>query len=722
MTHPDKVILPKLRKDLTIAFNDYDWDGKPQWTIYDAARNKFFIIGWPEYEIISRWDLGDPEKIIHAVNEKTTLNINSEDIDNLIRFLANNFLFRESGYSIQRKAREQQLFKEEHWFHWLIMHYLFFRIPIVHPDKFLVSTKIIGDILFSRITFIIMSFLGVIALYGIGLRWEDFTHTFPSILSWQGIALYGIVFVVCKLLHEMGHAYMCRSFGIPVPTLGVAFLVFFPVFYTDTTLSWSLKSRKRMRIALAGVWVETYIAIIAALIWSNTHDPTIETIAYIVVAVNWVASLLINASPFMRFDGYYVLADFLKMPNLQPRAFALTRWQIRKWLFGLETPPPEKFSRSFHRLLVTYSILTWLYRLTIYIGIAVLVYHFFVKIIGILLFIIELYYFLLGPFVNEFKTWYASRNQFIWNKNTIITTSVFIFLILIFFLPINETIKLPATMSYEHRSLIAPEEGIIASNLPVIGTTIKANQPIITIDSPPLDHELENTYLNYMKSSKELRRASVDQKYGHQKKVLLSEISKEQAQYNKSHAVFDKLTLSVPFDGTLIELASDLKQGTYVVKNEWLGDIASPAIIRVEAFAKQDDMHLIKQRSKGYFYPTSINYSRVPVQVAFIDVLNVTALDCTISQEVQLNKTQEYVVDKACYNASDLGGGIATYNTTEGRFVPIDSTYRILLTTSTPIKLTEIQRGVVVLKTTSHSYAGRLFRAVKTVLVAQSGF
>src|SRR5579872_1414288 len=165
MTNSNKVILPKLRKDLTIAFNDYDWDGKPQWTIYDAARNKFFIIGWPEYEIISRWDLGDPEKIIHAVNEKTTLNINSEDIDNLIRFLANNFLFRESGYSIQRKAREQQLFKEEHWFHWLIMHYLFFRIPIVHPDKFLVSTKIIGDILFSRITFIIMSFLGVIALY-----------------------------------------------------------------------------------------------------------------------------------------------------------------------------------------------------------------------------------------------------------------------------------------------------------------------------------------------------------------------------------------------------------------------------------------------------------------------------------------------------------------------------------------------------------------------------
>lgn len=722
MTTPNKVTLPKLRKDLTIAFNDYDWDGKPQWTIHDATRNKFFIIGWPEYEIVKRWSLGDPEKIINEVNEQTTLNVNSEDIDNLIRFLADNFLFRESGYSIQKKAKEQKLFKEENWFHWLIMHYLFFRIPVARPDKFLVRTKIIGDILFSRLTFIIMSILGVIAFYEIGFRWEDFTHTFTSILSWQGILLYGIVFIVCKLLHEMGHAYRCRGFGIPVPTLGVAFLVFFPVFYTDTTLSWSLKSRKRMQIALAGIWVETYIAIIAALIWAHSHDPTIKTIAYIVIAVNWVASLLINVSPFMRFDGYYVLADFLKMPNLQPRAFALARWQVRKWLFGWSGNPPEKFSRSFHRVLVTYAILTWLYRFTIYISIAVLVYHFFVKIVGIVLFIIELYYFLLGPFVNEFKVWYSYKNQFVWNINTKITISLFAIFLFIFFLPIQESIKLPATISYEHRPLIAPEEGIIASDVPAIKTKIKANQPIITIDSIPLDHALENTYLDYMKSTNELRRASVDQKYARQINVLLSEISKEQAQYNKLHTVFDRLTLTVPLDGVLIETAANLKKGMYVIKNEWLGDVIMPDKIRIVAFAKQDDLNLIKKGSTGYFYPSNISYSKIPVQVAFIDLLNVNALDCSISQEVERNKAQEYVVDTACYNSSDLGGGVATYNTAEGKYVPIDSTYRILLTTAAPVKLNVVERGTVILKTKSHSYAGQLFKEVKTILVTESGF
>ncbi len=96
-----------------------------------------------------------------------------------------------------------------------------------------------------------------------------------------------------------------------------------------------------MKIALAGIQIETYVTIIAALIWCNTDNQTLQTICYVIITVNWMSSLLINVSPFMRFDGYYVLADYLKMPNLQNRAFALTRWQLRKWMFGWQDPPQK---------------------------------------------------------------------------------------------------------------------------------------------------------------------------------------------------------------------------------------------------------------------------------------------------------------------------------------------------------------------------------------------
>ncbi|MDR3491411.1 MAG: HlyD family efflux transporter periplasmic adaptor subunit [Gammaproteobacteria bacterium] len=714
--------LPLLRRGIHISFSDYDLEGKPQWMIHDAGRNKFFIIGWVEYELLSRWDLGTAEAIIESVNQETTLHVDMQDIESMVNFLKNNFLFKQSGYQIHESAKEQKIFKNDNPFHWLINYYLFFRIPLFHPDKLLDKTKVIGDFLFSRTTLIVMTLLGIIALYQISMQWETFSHTFSSIFTLQGLFIYLVVFVVTKLFHELGHAYMCKRYGVPVPSLGVAFLVFWPVLYTDTTLSWSLNSKARMRIALAGMWVETYVTIIAALIWCNTHNTTLQAICYVAVAVNWVASVLINVSPFMRFDGYYVFADFLKMPNLQSRAFALTRWQIRRWLFGWQDPPPEKFSSHMHNILVIYSLTTWIYRFVLYAGIAVLVYHFFVKIIGIMLFVVELYYFMLGPFVTEIHTWIKLKEKFSWNVNTIITTSTAAILLLIFITPVKQTITLPATISYSHRFLIAPEEGIIANIPPKPGSLVKAEQPIIIIKSQIIHNDLEKVYLDYMKSIAELRRASVNEKFSHQKNVLLSEINREKAKYDTLYALAQTLTLKVPFDGVIKELASDLKQGNVVMKNELLGDVIQPNELIVEAYVHQIDRHLIQNKLTGYFYPTQLSYSKIPVTVSSIEVLNSNELNCNLSQELKQDKNANVYAETPCFNVSELGGEIATYTTEEGKFVPVDIVYRVLLTTQQPTIINQILRGDVVLKTEAHSYAYRVIYKIKKLLIEQSGF
>jgi putative peptide zinc metalloprotease protein len=722
-TPPKPIKLPKLRQGISVSFSDYDRAGKPHWVIHDGGRNKFFIIGWKEYEILQRWDIGTAEALVNAVNSETTLEVDLEDLDNLVKFLGQNYLLKQSGYQIHQSAKEQELFKNDNLFHWLITYYLFFRIPLVHPDKFLKRTLVVAKILFSRTLFYVMSCLGIIAIYQISVQWDTFTHTFSTLVTWQGFLLYMIVFAVCKLIHELGHAYMCRSYGIPVPTLGVAFLVFFPVLYTDTTLSWSLNSRARMRIALAGIWIEAYITIIAALIWANSHDITLQSICYLVVAVNFVASVLINVSPFMRFDGYYVLADYLKMPNLQPRAFALTRWELRRVLFGWDNPPPEKFKRDMHITLVAYSLITWIYRLTLYIGIAVLVYHFFVKILGIILFIIELYYFILSPFVNEARTWLILKDRFRWNIHTIVTLSIAVSLVIYFFLPINQTVKLPATISYSHRFLVATNDGMIANDPPAVGSKVKTNQPLIVIDSDSLNDELLSTYLSYKKSVSELRRSSVTDKYSHQRNVLLSSISKEQAKYEKLEDTLKIQTITAPFDGVIVELSPNTRKGNMVMKNEWLGDIIQPDNMRIEAFSNQVEMSLIKKNTSGYFYPKDLGYKRVPVSVALIEVLNSNELNCQTSQELkQSTENDNLYVETPCYNASELGGEIPTYITDEGKYVPVNSVYRIILTSEKPVKIEQVERGTVVLKTESTSYAQRTIYFLKKLVLEQSGF
>lgn len=713
--------LPELRKGLTFAFNDYDRAGKPQWTIHDASRNKFYIIGLVEFELLSKWHLGDADAVIEAVNSETALHVDHADIDRFLHFLTHHYLIKQSGYHIYERAKQQKLFKKDNWFHWLINYYLFFRIPLFHPDAFLERTKWVANLLFSRKTSYVMTVLAILALYQISMRWEEFTHTFPTIFTFEGLFFYFIAYMFCKLCHEFGHAYMCKRYGIPVPSLGIAFLVFWPVLYTDTTLSWSLNNRQRMRIALAGIQVETYVTIFAALLWCNVHNLTIQAICYVTITINWIASLLINVSPFMRFDGYYVLADYLKMPNLQPRAFALTRWQIRRWLFHWPDPPPENFSPRMHHFLVAYSIVTWIYRLVIYLGIAVLVYHFFIKAIGILLFIIELYYFILGPILTEFQYWYTSREKFDFNIRTKITVVLTLSALLIFFLPIKDTITFPGTLSYAHTFLIAPEESILLSPLPKRGTEVKPNTPIIVLQSIDLDQALRKTKLEYERTLSALRRSSIDPKFESQKRILLSDLNKQRSTYQKYYSLRSRFSLSVPFNGVIADIASDITPGATVMRGQWLGDVIQPDVVQVEAFVSDLDVNSLKKGMKGYFYPENISDSSVPVKVTSIEVINATKLECQYSTELKQIKDEDTVIETPCYHVNTLGGQIATEMNEKGEFIPVDSVYRVILTAEKNPKISHVERGDVVINAKTTSFAYHFFYNFKKLWVKQSG-
>ncbi len=714
--------LPPLRPGITFRFNEYNAEGKPEWLIQDTARNKFFIIGWIEYELLERWSIGDADELVSAVNQGTTLAVDKNDVENFLRFLTSNYLIQQSGYQIYKTAKEQKIFKNDNAFSWLISYYLFFRVPLLHPDKFLDRTRKIGDFLFSKTLGIIMSVLLIIGLYQLSIHWEKFTHTFATLFTWQGLFFYFIAYSICKLCHELGHAYMCKRFGVPVPSLGVAFLVFWPVLYTDTTLSWSLNSKKRMQIALAGMWVETYVTIIALLIWCSTNDTTIKSIAYMTVAINWVASLLINVSPFMRFDGYYVLADFLKMPNLQPRAFALTRWQIRRWLFHWADPPPEVFTKKMHYFLVAYSLFTWIYRLGVYFGIALMVYHFFIKAVGIVLFVVELFYFILGPIYSEIQTWVHFKDKFSLNLRTKITLAATCMLLLIFVVPMSESIKLPGTMSYAHQFLIVPTDSILISTLPAKGTPFKADQTIVKLRSTELDDLLKESILNYTKKMEEYRRSTINPEYSVNRGILLSDISKQSVEYKKLLSLHNRLMLSVPFDGIVMEMDYDLHPGAILMKDQWIGDVINPNQLLGEGYVSQMEINSLKTGLTGYFYPHDLSEPKISVKITSIEVTNQNALTCPYSSEVKIDKEESLVVETPCFNSTEVGGDIPAVVSDKNEHIPVNSVYRVLLKAKQPVPIEQIERGTFVIETKPTSYASRFFYEFKTLWVKQSGF
>src|SRR5258708_34037030 len=219
----------------------------------------------------------------------------------------------------------------------------------------------------------------------------------------QASLYYAIALTFSKVVHELAHAFSARRYGVRVPTLGVAFLVLWPYLYTDTGETWKLSDRrKQLVIACAGMAAELVLAVFSTFLWALSPEGAAKSVFFVLASSTWIMTLAVNLSPFMRFDGYFVLSDLPDFPNLHERSSACARWWLRRTFFGLEEPMPEPQLRPHQRAgLIAFAYITWLYRLTVFIRIALLVYRLAVKLLGMFLMVVEVVWFILMPVWKE---------------------------------------------------------------------------------------------------------------------------------------------------------------------------------------------------------------------------------------------------------------------------------------------------------------------------------
>jgi len=299
--------------------------------------------------------------------------------------------------------------------------------------------------------------LGIIGLYFTSRQWDQFLATFWHFFTFQGFIFYGITLIALKSLHELGHAFTAHHFGARVPIIGIAFLVMFPVLYTDTTDAWRLRERrKRLLIDGGGMIVELGIACLALFLWSFLPDGPARSLAFFIATTSWTLSLLVNLNPCMRFDGYYLLSDFFNVQNLQKHGFDMGRWKMREILFGLGAPKPSPAAPLREAGLCTYAYITWVYRFFLFIGIAILVHHLFPKAIGIVLFSVEILWFIILPIWREMKNWWSFRMTILSTRRGRISLTCGIILLAIFALPWQNRISAPALLQPVQHTEIYP--------------------------------------------------------------------------------------------------------------------------------------------------------------------------------------------------------------------------------------------------------------------------
>ena len=741
--------------------------GAPTWTLHDPARNQYFSIDWVAFEVISRLSMGNAQAVADAINESTTLHVDTPEVQGVLKFLEEHELTaRHDAQGVEWLARRQALRHKSLSQH-LIHSYLFFRVPILRPDRWLTRVTPHVGFFFSARFFAFTLAALLLGLWGVYRQWPTFSATLVDTFSLQGLLGYAGALIAVKFVHEMGHALTAKRMGCRVPTMGIAFLVMYPMAYTDVTESWKLDShRKRLKIAGAGITTEMLVAAWCLLLWTILPDGSARGVAFFLATTSLTATLLINASPFMRFDGYFLLCDLTGMPNLHARSFAMARWWLREKLFVLNDPVPEEVDANKRRVMILFAWVTWIYRFVVFIGIAVLVYHVFFKALGIILFLVEVWYFLARPIVGELLVWRkrlkdeaasaagnsaapsattapnqpasavvipAATNNAKVSANAsvnpaaqadataagavttgsppptrkrrrpIVYVAWALFLLLV--IPFDFTINAQGMLKpARSMEVIAFTPAQVVSLPPAIGTPLKEGQVIMQLRAPEIEHRIEVLRARVESLSRHAASAGFEATAKAQQAILREQLAAAQEELKGLLAEQQRLAPAAPFAGQVMDVVPDIHVGDWVPKGQRLATFANPSTWIVDTYVEESDLPRLEVGNWARFIPESPALPALNLKVIEID-----------------RDASRTLLDPAL---GAMAGGQILVRQKNQSLIPERSVFRVRLAVQgNPGQVsTGHLRGAVAILGWPRSILGEFLRGTLTTLVREMGF
>ena len=467
---------------------------------------------------------------------------------------------------------------------------MFMRFPLFDPDRFLVRTlpwvgKLISP--FGAVLWLVVVALGlqfVLENFGV-LRVQG-----EGILAANNLFLLYLGTVAVKALHEFGHAYFCRRFGGEVHVMGVMLMIFTPMPYVDATSSWSFRERwKRVLVGAAGMIVEIFFAAIAAFVWSRTGPGVVHSLAYNIMFVASVSTVVFNLNPLMRFDGYYILSDLLEIPNLNQRATLQLQYWAERWLFGVKNAVSPAGTRREAGWLGTFGITSGIYRVIVFSGVLLVVADRFL-IIGMVMAAACLISWAVAPVV-RFTKYLASspRLDRVRSRAVGVTAGLAAFLIvLLAVVPFPYSFRAPGIVVATQRTEVVNQtagqvEKVIASS----GSFVKQGEPLLRLNNPELELQIADTRAHLDEINARLRQAMEQDSAGIEPLARLRDAVG--AQLNKLSGDAERLTVRARHDGTWISPEIGEFGGRWLARGTDLGLLVNPAAFEFEATVTEND-------------------------------------------------------------------------------------------------------------------------------------
>jgi len=476
----------------------------------------------------------------------------------------------------------------------------FLYVPLLNPDRFLERTLWIFRKIVNPWTGVASGILAVGAIYLAIANTTRLEREFLFFFNLNNLAYLWITVAITKMVHELAHAYVAKHYGLRVPRMGVALLIFFPCLYCDTTDAWQLADRRqRMMIGAAGIVAEGIVAILTTYLWYFSRPGIVNSLAYYLMTVSFLSTILFNANPLMKFDGYFMLTDFVRIPNLWSKSLAYVKYLFMNRILGISLVPNPAHSSREVAIFSVYGVLSFGYRLFLYLSIVVGVYYRFNKLVGLVLALLAAVLFIVRPLFHGARRLYELRKEIHLQPNGAIVLCIGVAAVVgLLLVPISNRTMYPCYLApAKTQKLTVPLQTSVSRVLVRDGSLVEEGSLLFQLDSQDLDLALAKKEIqrNILKTQMQL--LLLDEKemarVG-EKQIELSQLDHEIKLCLRDLDLAQK-GIVAPFCGIVTKLDPRLQSGYQPGEGVIVGELASQNECQVRVLVPEDEIHRLRK-------------------------------------------------------------------------------------------------------------------------------
>lgn len=514
------------------------------------------------------------------------------------------------------RERQQRIRSSRFWA--MLKSPMALRFPLFDPDRWLTATLPLLRPLFGWTGLAFWLLLVGWALVLAGSHWRELTSNLADqVLSLENLALLWLVYPLVKVVHEFAHGYAVKFWGGEVHEMGVMLLVLMPLPYVDASSASAFRLKhRRMLVGAAGVLAEMLLAALAMLVWVNVEPGAVRALSYNVMLVAGVSTLLFNGNPLLRFDAYYVLSDYLEIPNFGTRSNRYLGYLLQRHLLGIREASFPPVSAGEKRWLFGYALASFSYRMLISIRIVLFVAGKFF-FVGVLLAAWAVSNMLVTPALRSWKAVFQDgrmrkkRGRIFWTAAAAIGLAVLLFGVVP--MPLF-TVAEGVVWVPDQARVHAGADGFVVAvkaesqqNVRTGDLLLECANPELVVRVEVLEAQLAEYQAQHRLSVSEDRTAA---------EILQEEIRQVEKELARERERLTALLVRSPTDGRFLLPDAQNLPGRFLRRGEPLGYVVGPDPLLVRVVVPQADIDRVRSGTRRIEGRLAQDIARVlPVQV-----------------------------------------------------------------------------------------------------------